>query len=385
MTDIPYVLLGTGTYGCVIKPPLGDVVGRDDASLLVGKIMEENEKYAEDELHAARKLQRIDPSQHYFLYPLRMSKVCIQDIAQCPWAKRCKFLQGKPMDLEVPQLLMRYGGRTLQRYLNKLQLQGTLLTRSQLLQLLKPLFYGVECLIEHRMAHQDIKINNIVVQGHEARLIDFGLLADEHSFYTRENILWDNQRYAVNPPEYRMLCRVDLDKVTESELMMEERIIMMDYTNAYHKMDKLWYNYYGIGNVIYHASMKKLQHGLHTASTMEERIALLKRMQCFEKCDLYALGFLLFQLSTYLVPPHQDHKKAVRMYKLLVHGLLNPCPEDRLDVEQVFAYLETIVSIEWPCENSLKENEEGLDTDAASSVSEVCDEPRDTPQELGED
>lgn len=337
--------LGSGTYGCVIHPPLIDQNSGIDMDIHVGKVMDveegNEERYANEELEASEILRDIDPEQEYFIYPLFKSYVRVQDVIHSVQNIDCDFLKKKNKQDQLPQLIMKYGGIPLQTHLKVTYKTHGLLSRRKMIDLLIPLFKGVGRLIENKCAHQDIKMNNIIVDDEHVRLIDFGLLVDNHKFYN-ENVMFENQKYAVNPPEYRMLNCVNLDEMSCSKISKDEIDLMKSYIKTFWKLDPLWLSYYGIGNTIYLASFRKMRNALLEKKTIEERIQVLKEMDTIAKSDLYSIGFLLLQVSSLMLPPNEDRPDAVRYYKLLVHGLLHPCPEYRLDFQSAMDYVSHI-------------------------------------------
>lgn len=340
-----HIYLGSGTYGCVVYPPLIDPECGIEKVGNVGKIMDVEEgcedRYADEEMQASEVLKDIDPEQRYFIYPFCKSYVQVRDVMTQVAGIKCEFLSKKNQKDQLPQLIMRHWGMPLQKYIVRKFRSCGPFSRHEMITFMMPVIKGIQKLIVNGYVHQDIKMNNIVVDKDEPRMIDFGLLMNGDSFYN-ENMLLDNQKYAINPPEYRMLGYSNLNEKTPSQLVKSELKLMREYIKTYWKLDCLWYSYYGLGNAIYTASMQKLQTDLMQHNDIEGRIHVLKEMKSIEKSDLYALGFILFQLSSLLKLPVNDRPDSVRYYKLLVHGLLNPCPEHRIDTTTAFEYMRHI-------------------------------------------
>lgn len=69
------------------------------------------------------------------------------------------------------RLLFEYGGESLYDYLDREQVVSERVAIRIFLQLAQ----GLSFLHRHRVAHLDIKLENVLLQGHKVKLIDFGL------------------------------------------------------------------------------------------------------------------------------------------------------------------------------------------------------------------
>ena len=208
-----FTAINEGTYGCAGKPILPCVNDRSlNASAskkdVIGKIMK-TVKSVEEEMAAARIMQRADPGNLFTLIPLGTCQV--QPHAE-DFGRKCSEIGPKIMRIadrrrgrDVPQLIIPYGGKDLaHRDLGSLR---TVLVG------LTPVVKGLVALKAAGAVHSDIKPGNIVFRDGSCRLIDYGLActnAKKDIFYEGWVAPADliNHTYEYYPPEFDWLTRI---------------------------------------------------------------------------------------------------------------------------------------------------------------------------------
>jgi serine/threonine protein kinase len=175
------IILGTGAYGTIYKPPLPCANGSPTKSNTVGKVFEKDgvedmliEKYHHEFIN------KIDPPHKYTL----------------PLYKECILVKN-----EQHQLIYKYGGKDLK---NLLRTKGTFKKFIKFIKNIKPLLEGLKVLKDHKYVHQDIKPENILINKNKIYLIDFGLSRKFNEIYINTNDYVLNHVYPYFPPEYSL-------------------------------------------------------------------------------------------------------------------------------------------------------------------------------------
>ena len=390
--------LGEGSYGIAYSPAFNCTSGRTFGADTIGKVFTD-ETEAQKEWEVAERIRAIDNkgTQKLFAYPSEMCDVSIAAAAKREPSLTLAIYQrtlARPSKT-IKQLVMTHGGMTLSQYMKRYYLEkNKRIGRAELLKLLENLFYGVKRLNDHGYTHQDIKADNIVVSNsRRLRLIDFGLMHHESTFYNTELILlhdynrrnqanpnrmspyaFTNQlqrtavpmnhllytgKYIFNPPEYMMYMKQmsDLQYLAKHP---QQVINLMDGhknidTPPYPEpkplsfLDKAWFEYYNIGRAD-HSSYKARDQGKDLAEFLAQvsQVSGQQRLQYWTtnkfatKSDPYAIGIALLLLSPQLKPSAQEEKRIVLKFRELVRGLLHPSPLHRFDINQAITVLKQI-------------------------------------------
>ncbi|MAJ97324.1 MAG: hypothetical protein CMI56_01780 [Parcubacteria group bacterium] len=173
-------VLGKGTFGCVVSPPLNCTDSTIKTNKKVSKIM--REKDAAEEMVEYKVLEKIPELKKYLLtFPQPCKPVNDEkfhkSIKQCMHKRINRVYNGTNTN-SISSLLLENGGVSLRDLMNNFVRRLTMNEFEIFLTSIKNLFEALIILQKHKYVHQDIKANNIVysLQTGKIALIDFGKL-----------------------------------------------------------------------------------------------------------------------------------------------------------------------------------------------------------------
>jgi len=187
-------LIGKGSFGCVFHPALKCVNQSSVDGDMVSKVFfsESSKKEAEEEIKIDKMIKKIKGNGEWShvwdtnCLPKKYSSLikeeselddCLidNDLSVSDFDKNRRMLQGD------------YGGDTLSNVFAKHFNSAILSNKTKftkhfldMMRLMKPLFIGLVEMNKHKISHNDIKTDNIMVDGKGCKYIDFGLSA-KHS------------------------------------------------------------------------------------------------------------------------------------------------------------------------------------------------------------
>lgn len=342
----------SGSYGCVIRPPLPCTNNKTPLPQnSVGKLhFEDNDFKAEKEI--VKVLKEIDPDQETMIYPIDIEctvcKASIQSETNCPYMK---FPQKKKTK-QIGQLIMPYGGPSLHDILEK---PSFVLTRREALQLLKPIFLAVQKLVRAGYVHQDIRVQNIVVsETRHARLIDFGVMKHIDKFYDPfSNPFWRRaDPYRPHGPEFRMIksgenAVMNYRDYEFNYMYLGQEQTLLDYQwynhNLYNK--KLLTVFQEDGLDIFDDNYKN-QYKQFLENYFQKDYAKMllahEKAGVHEKADVYSLGVVMLDMYPILNP--NDDKTIKDKYNDIIKQLLQPDPSRRVSIDAIIVKLELALS-----------------------------------------
>lgn len=189
-------LIGSGTYGCVYRPPLCLNNNSSDTRNLVGKIAT-NEGVETELVVGARIRQLIPDWDRYFglLDPVSCHPDITPEIStECDLFKNI----GPNEYAQVNSYSSPYLGITLNSYREPVSMQWLWDTCSHLIR-------GLSKLHSHKIYHMDIKATNILIDSMgRARLIDFGIARVNPTVDMLQDVRYSY--YPINPLFYNVYC-----------------------------------------------------------------------------------------------------------------------------------------------------------------------------------
>jgi serine/threonine protein kinase len=359
-------VIGQGTYACAVKPMLPCMDGSQYSPNSIGKVFLDDYQ-AEHEFTEVTQLKRIDPNQHLFVFTNRkcMAAAPARDLDACnqkPPFKTTPFNKTNSYE----QLIMPYGGPTLNVYLK--QLPPRSLSRLELLRVTRNLFIGVQALVDNQLAHQDIKPDNIVVAAGGgaavSRLIDFGLMTtssgfahvwrklDEHGNETNtmepsNTMLQKDHAYMYSPVENRALWwdknikRPSTIPFVDEGLLRTLRAWIFPSDNAsLGPEDFIEAHYESMGRLMSHLCLLPKD-----ARYLPGKARLSWIKPHWNKVDVFSLGMVLHEcIARYGMPQDLDDHKITEQFNWLVCQLLMPHPAERPSIEQAIQVVDAILS-----------------------------------------
>ena len=318
--------IGRGAYGCVFKPALkcADTTYVPDS---IGKVYFPHQDGYRQEALLARKLDKIDPDQKYMIYPRQPSasgESCFvkkKDVVKEDPSNQCKFGTIRK-HRSFHQLVMPYGGLSLNKYLRSLQYK---LSRKDALLLVSNALLGVKLLIENKYLHQDIKLDNVVVdENGVSRLIDFGMLIKTKEFSKH---FFNDVEYFLTSPEYRIVkYKKNFEGLVD---------VLQKNLKTFAKLDAWKEDGVDIVDASYVDELRKYHH---------EVVAAKPPTQNPGKADIYSFGIMIMEMHRYLIPANQDDPQAVQKFNSLLYGMLRPTPDTRLDIDTILSKVKELTS-----------------------------------------
>ncbi len=287
--------IGQGTYGCGFIPALRCKGKTKRQFGLFSKLMRRREallEYAKVSL-----LKPVDPKQQYILYPLDLCTPNLAVLGKNNPENNVGKCKGIFQNISKDSFILQYvdGGS------NLLGRKFPIADYVKFFESLQNLFDGLELLHSKKLAHLDIKAENVVtnkvVGGYHTRLIDVGFVTDVRKRYSKTSPF--NADYYVWPYEVRFthpsFRNWQIDKYTVESFYAAQGY-QMNYCppevfktmNSTFKKDAAWYE--GLFNKV--DSMK----------TVGEYQSLL-----LLSADVFSLGRLLSYLYANLVGHYSEY------------------------------------------------------------------------------
>lgn len=324
--------LASGSYGCIYKPAIPCSDTDNETSDSVGKVFD-SEKHWRIENKNSHFLQHMDKDHSLFVYPTKTcsfpSNTAHESESEI---NKCRFdLLKKP---KIYQSIMPNAGVTITEFF-RLNMPVGGWGLSTLINLMTPIFKGIDKLIGFGSVHQDVKFDNVVadIKGN-ARLIDFGLLIQSADFYDHNFLLHiydEEQTPCLNPPEYRLfrgdstvqyMTMLDLNKRSSPFSRSKSTFNSTTHVDSLNKLQNDRINYLGDEP----SSFNKL---ITRSNAFRD---LAHQRNWHKTSDIFSLGLLMKNVTRYLKPT--DRRDP--FLSALVDGMIMPHPDDRLTLPDIF-------------------------------------------------
>jgi serine/threonine protein kinase len=193
-----YKLLGKGSYGCVITPPINNNIVKvyevyaNKKQSDVGKlffydnILDAKRAFLE-ELKTARLINKIDGKSDFSVKLKGANTITINSDSKIPYELQdCLNIipnRGDTVGKFFFQIIYENGGDILMEKYN--------LTYPTFIKFFKKLLLGLDKLHNNNIVHFDIKVDNIVMNDKKMRFIDFGVALKLKDIYSDYGIIRD--------------------------------------------------------------------------------------------------------------------------------------------------------------------------------------------------
>lgn len=304
-------LLGEGSYGCVYKPQLQcEKASRRGSKNLVGKVFVSNRAFEEEYDTQLRIVNKLDPLGEFTL-PLYDHCSVKAETNREPLSQ-CKLTKERPSS-SYNQLIYENGGTSLHDFMKK---RGNTPEFIRILEKMRPLFVGIQRMLQRGSVHQDIKPDNIMKRGEKIFLIDFGLLNRIDGVFTKENAYVLEYDYPYYPPEFKLFG-----------LKHERAKFLLSARKNFKYLDstaiQVFESILGVG----------LFAGLDRVYDERKTDPQLFNP---EKVDIYSLGMSIFELYIWS-GLYRSKNKKYRIVRFMVEDLLRNMlqlnPSKRTDIE----------------------------------------------------
>jgi len=302
-------LIGSGSYGCVVIPPLNDNIieikkkyknyNKDD----VGKVFKKNINGRKEAIKEFK--QYIDTASNIKKYSKIVPKIkgytIHSDVNNINIGKciNNSFLNGK-----IHQLIYENAGLSFYAYP-----EGKL-TYKNIINMLKIFLKNFYYYVEAGKIHSDINNGNIMIKDDKILLIDFGLEKNKDNIFDRNKALkYFKFEYIFYPPEFRLLYFKKL----------KNNIQTLNY--GFNNLKSLikYYNF---------DIMKK-------AYILEELNNLINNFNVdYKKIDIYAIGVNLFLIRNKILFVNDELNK----FNYLIKKMMEPNPNKRFSILEIINY-----------------------------------------------
>lgn len=304
--------VGSGSFGAVFHPPIGS-----NDSTKVGKVMfNEDNKEIKREWFNTKAVRKIDPEQNYFLYPMKREEIDVVEYNK--YAKNP--LDGKRA-AKLTQFTMINGGVSLRKH----KCQSF---HEFLIHILK-ISQSIQLMLQNNVIHLDLHLGNIMYNGTDSKVIDFGISKTSTTVYSRLNVLWSCE-YAVNPPEFRM---IQSRKKHYHNLVAEKELLA-----RYVSVDLAYLDYIYM-NPVFIQSFNDIDTSIVNLAargrpTKKVALEYLKSINSHETTDVYGLGVAMIEVLTKQDFPEISVDTYMKVWNIITKMIM-PHPKDRMSVETV--------------------------------------------------
>lgn len=303
-----YNLIDSGTYGCVINPPVSHekniskviVPYNNPNQSDIGKLYKHGLEEFEIELDLLKKVQLIDPDNEFtteFKGAMIVNKENIKD----PELVNCLTKKNKKTKF-YHQIILENGGTRVDKEFS--------LSYSDFIIKFEVFLKGMAKLQSQNFVHLDIKPANVLISKDKISLIDFGLMtkADELFKYDNRHIL-GYLEYPFYPPEfYISYIIMKYGRINDEKL---ENIFNQSFVS---NNDSL-FRRYKTGIQEFHSIIKKTKKQELFKKVFNQDLAL--------KADVFSIAYILVAFNKKITYSNQSEKDFVdTLYKKCIE--VNP-------------------------------------------------------------
>lgn len=231
-------LIGEGSFGCVFHPAINcknkknvkDKVSKDKVSKVF--FGDKSLKEAKQEIKHSDNIKKIKGYQDWsHIWDYSCKPPVYEDIVKVDKGiKECLYendVSVQDFDKYSRMLKGDYGGNTLTSVITSLFTKQTFNSKKKftdsflkIMKLFKPLFIGLNEMYKHKISHNDIKGDNILVNKNTSKYIDFGLSAkySDSSFFKHRSIseFLSDRIYIIYP--YEFIFMFSTNNILQEEL-----------------------------------------------------------------------------------------------------------------------------------------------------------------------
>lgn len=344
------IVLGQGSYGCVIKPsPKCEQqlirIREDSPKHQVAKIYTSTdnsvEKSIKTEVDIGKMLATWDKNHIYFASPLELCLNKRQSLRNYKAFRKCEDISLEQQNFKL--LIMEDEGKDMleiltaykHKYNKKLPLKGWI-------SLLKNILKGVEILVEHEYIHQDIKSVNVAYNYNTnlLKLLDFGLSKPFTELYTVNNNRLKHYYY-VYPFEYLLI----------NDYLYEKNYKKYNKETFLYIIENIWNEYlYDFGyksyvNYIKYVSIDEIKRKItkEVENYFKNPENYYKRISNFKnKIDVYGIGMMCIDMDHYFDDSDLTEKQKEK-YKYFIRRLVDIHPESRFTIQEALKYYDTLL------------------------------------------
>jgi serine/threonine protein kinase len=301
--------LGSGTYGCIFYPAIRCKNGKQLDG--VGKIFSDDDEQ-KVESNVGKKTRTVDPQGSFLNILTDECDVTKAEILRNDPSKQCKHLSS--LSTTYNQLIYKEKGMDLDKFIRRNK-RNYCLFDQVIIDYVTNLLKGVQLMQDHRLAHMDIKPENILVTDNTNKLllIDFGLTRPFQDIYdTQKSDYLMRYSYHIYPPEFKVFMVMNMIKRKPWDVTSDDY-----YTTLQKKVIKKYYKHFEgldgysfvvpklneiqvsveslkrdvtrfVAQLVEHMKEKKLTHKSCLRSLFKRTFA--------KKADVFSVGYVLLAM-----------------------------------------------------------------------------------------
>jgi hypothetical protein len=324
-------VLGSGTYGCALKPDY-DCVGADDikrilkakqkrfGSMYVSKLIGTEKEMLKEWAHF-QMVKTVDPDGEFTVPVLGHCSAVVPEAdiydpsledptskpsdlkadrpsQKCKTATAILLEQLKSVENgknagELRQLVLAYGGVSYADA-TKTESLGHLLT------CLTPIIHGIDVMNGSNIYHKDIKLQNIMYMNDAAKLIDFGMMTNsQEEVFSLHTI---SSGYYIWPPECDLLFNIEFpEAVLNPETMKLEARKKLPSTNAVATYDTVFKVFGETVKEVIDTQITNMTRDFYAGLDVEDvlRFVVAKKQMAdmwADKFDVFSMGISVLRL-----------------------------------------------------------------------------------------
>ena len=305
-------LIGSGTYGCVVKPPIkNNIVNikkkytnkeNDD----VGKLFKTTKNVIKEAINEYMTYKKsVENIKYYNKIAPKIkgyniiSSIDNNDINSC--------IINNNNDNYIHQLIYENAGITFKDY------PFYELNYKKLIKMIKDFFTYFEYYVKAGKIHNDINNGNIMIKNNRIVLIDFGLEKDKKTIFDKKYSKFFNHDYIFYSPEFRLLY-------LQLEQHSKDVNVHFGFSNFKDLINPLYGNF-DIMTKKY--ILKEIESLINDFSTD------------YSKIDIFSIGVNLYLIRDKII---FDTKKEYNDYNYLIKKMIEPNHKKRFSISEIIKY-----------------------------------------------
>jgi serine/threonine protein kinase len=335
------MLVGKGTFGCVITPPISEntfvvkeiIPYRDKHNTDIGKLFIKGYRDYMDELKILQLVQKLDPYSKFTTKLKGTQKIsgqCLKynyNVMKC--LERSKNIGSKLFY----QIILENGGLKSDAFYN--------ITYKQFLKFFKTFIEGMIILQNNKIAHRDIKPDNVLVNDTKISLIDFGIATKMNQVYqpSERSLLKYTYEYVWYPPEfyvaykmfdYRSLFNGRKDEFNKfvdkiPNILTDERFYQQKFRHLPY-IDMIKGYEQGVNDFL---NTIKASDKSRVEDVFTEEIA--------QKADVFSVAYIISSMNKNIQYNSNAEKQFVNN---IFNRTINSNPYDRISFKELYTMLE---------------------------------------------
>lgn len=318
-------LLDSGTYGCVISPPISDeksiieefipYKNKDDND--VAKLYKNGLTSFQKELIQFTKIRRIDPNNIFT--PKLKGALKINNMFINSNIETC--LNNKI----IYELILENAGQKINTNFK--------ISYPQFLLLFKEFLEGMIKMQNGNLVHRDIKPANVLYNGRRLKLIDFGLMCEKEDVYNiKKSVSVLSYKYPFYPPEFYVAFIFIMNIKNEEN----SKDFVENIDNIYDMIERSEYFIF-MNRYLQGENFNKFKLGIKDFLS-DIKKSYTKYSDLFNgdlalKADIYPLSFVLSSLNKNIIFDNQTQKNFIN---LLFRSCIESNPLKRVSLQDLY-------------------------------------------------